>query len=391
MSAGTTATAARADLAERAAAAAQTAAAHAAEVDTAARFPAEALAALAEARLLGASVPVELGGEGLTLTALVDIARTLGAACSSTGMVFAMHHSQVLSISRHLGGSPALAALTGRIAREQLLLASATTEIGIGGDVRSSSCFVEPHGDRIRLVKNAPVISYGEHADIVLVTARRDADSAPSDQVLVAVDRADLGLERTGTWDTLGLRGTCSHGFMLTADLPADRLVPTPYEEISAETMVPVAHVLWAAVWLGMARTAVDAARRYVRAAARKSIGSQPPGAMALVALVARLESLELLVADAARSFDERADDREALGQVGFLVRMNTLKVTASEAVADIVAGALRITGISGFRNDGDYSVARIFRDAQGAALMVHNDRITAHTAQLLLVQKGGY
>jgi acyl-CoA dehydrogenase len=104
---------------------------------------------------------------------------------------------------------------------------------------------------------------------------------------------------------------------------------------------------------------------------------------------VARLESLELLVTSAAREFDARSGDREALGQVGFMVRMNNLKVAASDAVGDIVAGALRITGISGFRNDGDYSVARLFRDAQGAALMVHNDRITAQTAQLLLVQKG--
>jgi acyl-CoA dehydrogenase len=107
------------------------------------------------------------------------------------------------------------------------------------------------------------------------------------------------------------------------------------------------------------------------------------------VKLVAQLESLELLVTSAAREFDERADDRAALGQVGFMVSMNNLKVTASEAVAEIVAGALRITGISGFRNDGQYSVARLFRDAHGAALMVHNDRITAHTAQLILVQKG--
>ncbi|MEO5920960.1 MAG: acyl-CoA dehydrogenase family protein, partial [Pseudolysinimonas sp.] len=296
-----------ADIESRTARAAEVAAAHADEVDVAARFPAEAVAALAEARLLSASVPVELGGEGLPLTALAGIAALLGAACSSTGMVFAMHHSQVLSLTRHSGGSPALAALAQRIAREQLLLASATTEIGIGGDVRSSSCFVEPVGDRIHLTKNAPVISYGAEADLVLVTARRDADSAPGDQVLVACDRADLDLERTGTWDTLGLRGTSSFGYRLTADIPADRLVPTPYEEISAETMLPVSHVLWAGVWLGMARSAVETARRYVRAAARKSIGSQPPGATALVALVARLDALELLVADAARSFDERA------------------------------------------------------------------------------------
>jgi acyl-CoA dehydrogenase len=376
-------------LEERTAAAAEVAGRHADEVDAGARFPAEALASLAESRLLGASVPVELGGEGLALTALVAIAALLGAACSSTGMVFAMHHSQVLSLTRHLGGSPALAALARKIASDQLLLASATTEIGIGGDVRSSTCFVEPKGDRIHLSKNAPVISYGAEADLVLVTARRDADSAPGDQVLVACDRDDLMLERTGTWDTLGLRGTSSFGYQLTADIPADRLVPTPYEEISAETMLPVSHILWAGVWLGMARSAVETARRYVRAAARKSIGSQPAGATALVALVAKLEALELLVTESARSFEERADDREALGQVGFMVSMNNLKVTASDAVADIVAGALRITGISGFRNDGQYSVARLFRDAQGAALMVHNDRITAHTAQLILVQKG--
>jgi acyl-CoA dehydrogenase len=107
------------------------------------------------------------------------------------------------------------------------------------------------------------------------------------------------------------------------------------------------------------------------------------------VKLVADLETLELQVMNAAREFDARADDRERLGQIGFMVSMNNLKVTASEAVADIVAGALRITGISGFRNDGPYSVTRLFRDAQGAALMVHNDRITAHSAQLMLVQKG--
>ena len=64
-------------------------------------------------------------------------------------------------------------------------------------------------------------------------------------------------------------------------------------------------------------------------------------------------------------------------------------RILASTAVADCAARALSITGIAGFRNDGPLSVARVFRDAQGAAVMVHNDRITANTAQLLLVSKG--
>ena len=114
MSARTVAPGTAETLEQRTASAAEVAARHADEVDAGARFPSEALAALAEARLLGASVPVELGGEGLALTALVAVAALLGAACSSTGMVFAMHHSQVLSLTRHLGGSPALAALARR-------------------------------------------------------------------------------------------------------------------------------------------------------------------------------------------------------------------------------------------------------------------------------------
>jgi acyl-CoA dehydrogenase len=376
-------------LAERVAHVVDIAGRYAGEVDAAARFPAEAVDAMRAMGLLGASLPTALGGEGLTLAQLADIASRLGAACSSTGMVFAMHHSQVLSLSRHLGGSASLAVLAGRIASEQLLLASATTELGIGGDVRSSSCFVDLEGDKVRLVKNAPVISYGSEADLVLVTARRNAESAPGDQVLVVCDAANLELEATGGWDTLGLRGTASMGYRLNALVPADRVIPEPYEKISTETMLPVCHVLWSAVWLGMARALVETSRQYVRAAARRSIGSVPPGATKLVDLIAELERFESLVGGMVRRTDELADDRDALGGIGYQVSINNLKVTASELVAQIAIAALGITGISGYRNDGKHSVARIFRDAQGAALMVHNDRIIANTARLILVQKG--
>ncbi|MCU1579852.1 MAG: acyl-CoA dehydrogenase [Rhodoglobus sp.] len=376
-------------LAARAAVVAAIAAQYAADVDAAARFPHEAIAALREHGLLGTSVPREFGGESATLADLAAVAAVLGAACSSTGMIFAMHHSQVLSLTRHLDGAPALELLVSRIASEQLLVASATTELGIGGDVRSSLCFVDRDGQTATLAKNAPVISYGAEADLILVTARTDADSAPSDQVLVACDRDSTTLEETSGWDTMGLRGTSSRGYRLTARVDLERVVPTPYEAISTETMLPVSHTLWAAVWLGMSRAATEISRQYVRAAARRSIGSLPSGATALVGLIAELERFEALVTAAGARFDDLSADRAALGSVGYLVSMNNLKVTASTLVADIVARALSITGISGYRNEGQYSVARLFRDAQGAALMVHNDRIIANTAQLILVQKG--
>ena len=59
-------------------------------------------------------------------------------------------------------------------------MASATTEVGVGGDLRSSLCAVEVDGDRFRLTKKAPVISYGEAADDILVTCRKSPDARPA-------------------------------------------------------------------------------------------------------------------------------------------------------------------------------------------------------------------
>ena len=71
------------------------------------------------------------------------------------------------------------------------------------------------------LVKNAPVISYGEQADLVLVTARRDADSAPSDQVLVACDAATAARSSA---PAPGTRWACAapaaSAILLDADVP---------------------------------------------------------------------------------------------------------------------------------------------------------------------------
>ena len=47
------------------------------------------------------------------------------------------------------------------------------------------------------ITKRAPVISYGEEADDILLTARRAPDAAPADQVLVLVRKADTVLTRT--------------------------------------------------------------------------------------------------------------------------------------------------------------------------------------------------
>ncbi|HEX6245761.1 MAG TPA: acyl-CoA dehydrogenase family protein [Polyangiales bacterium] len=361
---------------------------HAGAVDREARFPHEAVAALRKARMLGCAVPEALGGMGANLPELSALTSILAEHCASTAMIFAMHQIQVLCLVRHHAEQPALRDYLAECSERQLLIASATSEIGVGGDTRTSLCAVERKGERFALKKQASVISYGEYTDDVLVTARRAADAAGSDQVLVLVRKQDGSLVRNGSWDTLGMRGTCSVGFELSAEGPVGQILPVPFAEISAQTMHPVSHILWTSVWTGIANSAVSIARKYLRAEARKKPGTTPPSAMRVAELVNQLHGVRAFVRDAIDEYGRHYDDPDGLSTLGFQIRMNNLKIGVSEQVVPIVAKALAVCGISGYRNDSPYALGQKLRDAYGAGVMILNDRLYGTNATLLLVSK---
>lgn len=364
----------------------EVAATHAADVDANARFPREALEAMRRERLLSAAVPRDLGGASASAQELAADCAAVAQGCASAGMVLAMHHIQVACLARHALETPFFREYLREIAERQLLVASVTSEVGVWGDTRQSICAVRREGDRFALDKDATTISYAEAADDLLVTARRDPAAPAGDQVLVLLRRGDYTLECTTSWDTLGMRGTCSPGYRLSAAAPCERIVPVPFADVSAETMVPYAHVLWSAVWLGIASDAMARAGAFVRAEARRTPGVVPPRASRLAEASVMLQTFRNNVAAVATELDEAGPSE--LATVGWALKMNALKVSASEAVPRIVHEALQIVGIAGYKNDSKLSLGRNYRDALSAALMVSNDRINAKSAPLLLVYK---
>jgi acyl-CoA dehydrogenase len=360
----------------------------AADVDEAARFPVETVAALRADGLLAALVPEDLGGPGATVAQVSQGIIALGRRCASSAMVVAMHHIQVACLVRH-GRSAVLRGYLRDLVEHQYLLASATTEVGTGGDVRSSICALEVADGRFRVEKQAPVISYGLEADAVLVTARRTADSPASDQVLVLCRPPDLDLEPVGVWNALGYRGTCSTGFVLHAAGEVGCVLDDPYGDISTRTMLPVAHLLWSSVWLGIAADAVDLARRFVQAEARRLPGTAPAAALRLADVTAALQQFADTVEAANDRYTDAEGDGDRLTSISFGIAMNSLKVSSSTLVVDIVRECMVICGLASYRLDTPYSLGRHLRDAMGAPLMVNNDRIMANNAQMLLVHRG--
>ncbi|MGD0418077.1 MAG: acyl-CoA dehydrogenase family protein [Xanthobacteraceae bacterium] len=375
-----------ADLAARAEKVAAVAAAHAAAVDSDSRFPAEAIDAARAERLLGAAVPRELGGEGASISDIVDVCYALGRACASTAMIYAMHQSNVACLTRHGRGSAWHRLLLRRLTNEQMLLASSTTEGERGGDVRNSKAPIERHDSRITLERAATVISYGEAADGIVTTARRSAEATNSDQVLVVFLKSDYTLERQIGWDALGMRGTCSAGFKLVASGAAEQILPVSYDEIHARTMLPVAHLLWSGAWAGIAAAAVDRARAFVRKATRRAEGTLPPGAAHLTRANASLQRLRSLVAGVLQRFELAAADPVVLESVDFQTGMNLCKVNASELAVATVMSAMQACGLAGYRNDGDFSIGRHLRDILSSPIMISNDRILANLAMASLL-----
>lgn len=365
---------------------AEVAAEFADEVDREARFPVEAVAALREERLLSALLPEELGGFGAGIGTVAAMVRALASHCSATALALAMHSIEVVALER-FGTTPALRTFLCDLAADQLLIANANSEVGIGSEPGRSICGLVHADGRWTLEKEALAISYGQYADAIVATARRSSDGEETDQVLVLARREDIELTPLSTWDTLGLRGTCSNSFRLQASGPEDAIFPVPFPQIAAAGVLHVAQILLSSVWLGLAERAVSQVHQQARREARRTIGVVPQSAVRLAELAIDLQASRALVACAVQSY-EALQDTDHLEDPGQLIAARNLKVATSQTAASLASQALGICGISAFRRDAPQSLDRLLRDAHGGLVMVNNHSNLRLNAQALIARK---
>ncbi len=360
------------------------------DVDEKARFPKEGIEALKGLKLLSSYVPESLGGMGMSIEQVSKVCEVLGHYCGSTAMIYAMHKIQVACIVHHCLDENYYQGYVDKLVSEQRLIASATTEIGIGGDLLSSFCAVEATDGNFELEKKAPVISYAEDADDLMITARRNPDAAKSDQVGVLVSKEQYEVEPISDWDTLGFRGTCSSGFVVKAKASVEQISPVSFTEVLSQTMHPYSHIVWASLWSGIAASAVDKARKFVKNAMRKNPNMPPISSVRLAEVETLLYDMKNNVTASIIDYDKllAKGDTDAFTNFGFAIRVNNLKIKSSQLLIDIVGQSMMICGIASYRNNSDMTLGRHIRDAYGASLMVNNDRIMMHNSSLVLMHK---
>jgi acyl-CoA dehydrogenase len=111
-----------------------------------------------------------------------------------------------------------------------------------------------------------------------------------------------------------------------------------------------------------------------------------PPGAAHFTTAKMALTKLRAMITSTMDTYAAREHDKRALSAPDFQSQINLLKVEASELAVATVMSAMCACGLSGYRNDGDFSLGRHLRDVLSAPIMINNDRILSNIATASLM-----
>lgn len=331
-------------------------------------FPVDDFADLREAGLFGLMVPAELGGLGSGFSGYAAVAFELARGNGATALVFNMH----ASVTGALAGIPAdLAGLLGvpdeffavrdeilRRAADGAFYAVAMSERGAGSRLSQLRTEYTREGDDF-LIKGAKAFVSGSgHADAYLVAARSADDPQTVSQFLVPAGTP--GITVTPTWDSLGMRATCSNDVAFDVRVPAGTLLGG-VEGLALWFAQLMPHWLvasYAAVYAGVAQAAVDACAEHVTA---RGVAGLPSVRARLGRADAAVAAARLAVAEAARRVDADPGDRDTIRWVW------RAKLLAGTTAAEVAASMLEAAGTSATRRGNP--LERLYRDARCGSL----------------------
>ncbi len=341
-------------------------AARAAAYDRDGSFPVDDFADLREAGLFGLMVPQRLGGLGATFGGYADVAYELARGNGATALVFNMHASVTGALA---GIPPAMAAALGVpdeffAARDEILrgaaagrfYAVAMSERGAGSRLSKLATSYRRDGDRYHIKGAKAFVSGAGHADAYLVAAR-SADATVS-QFLVPADTSGLTVEPT--WDSLGMRATCSHDLHIDVEVPATTLLGG-VEGLALWFAQLMPHWLvasYAAVYVGVAQAAVDAAVAHLTG---RGLTSLPNVRSRIGRADAAVAAARLAVGEAARRVDTAPGDAATNRWVW------RAKLLAGTTAAEVAASMLEAAGTSATRRGNP--LERLYRDARCGSL----------------------
>lgn len=330
----------------------------AAKIDREHYFPRELLPKMGALGLMGAIVPQEFGGAGLSTLAYALIIEELSAGCASTGIIVSAHTSLCISPILEFGTKEQKQEFLPRLASGKALGCFALSEPSTGSDAAAIQTTVRKEGDEFIVSGTKNWITNGPEADVCVLFATSDPSKGNKGICAFVHDLSLQGISRGKREDKLGIRGSPTSS--ITYDnvrLPKDALL---YDEnrgfLVAMNTLNGGRIGVAAQAIGIARAALDDALKYARErkAFGKNICEHQSIQNYIADMVCHIDSSRYLTLDAAKRKDAKRS---------FIRQAAMAKLFASETAMMCAVKGIQIHGGYGYVTD--YPAERHLRDAK--------------------------
>ncbi|HZY61513.1 MAG TPA: acyl-CoA dehydrogenase [Edaphobacter sp.] len=332
---------------------------HVSEWDEKSLFPAEVVKKLGTMGLMGVIFPEALGGAGMGYVEYVLAVEELSRVDGSVGIIVASHNSLCTNHIMSAGNDEQRQRWVTKLASGEWLGAWGLTEPGSGSDAGGMRTTAIRRGDKWVLNGSKTFITNGSHADCALVLAVTNKEKGTHGGISAfLVEKGTKGFRAGKKENKLGLRASDTSELIFEdCEIPAENLVGKEGEGFrDAMRVLDGGRISIAALALGMARGALDAAVKYSQQ--RRQFGKT----------ISEFQSIQFKLADMATQLDAawlltmRAAQMKDKGQR--VTRESAMaKLFASEAACRICDEGVQIHGGYGFIKD--YPAEKFYRDVK--------------------------
>ncbi len=315
----------------------------------------------AELGIMGLTVPEGFGGMGLGGFEAVLVCEEVARVCPSTAMVLMAELGICTQLLNHYGSRAQQEKYLPRIARGEILTGISITEPDAGSATTNITTNVTRSGNGYVIRGRKAMTSRAGECGVYMVFTRFHGTPGIDGIGAVLVDEGTPGLSFGKVEDTLGFRG-CPSREVIFDDCPLSEehiLVPEGgFRKIM--TAFNGQRCLNAAISVGIAQGAFDAALEYVRVRA-------PHGHP-----VSDFQGIRWMISDMAAQIDAARllTYRAAMnGAEGFPSRFesSSAKLFANEVALKVTDWAMQMHGGWGYNKE--FPVERFVRDARGIVL----------------------
>jgi len=321
-------------------------------------FPLEAVKKLGQMGLLGIIFPAAYGGAGLGYVDYVLAIEELSAVDGSLGLTVAAHNSLGTNHVFLAGTDAQKKKYLPLLTTGEWLAAWALTEPGSGSDASNARTTAVKRGERYVLNGSKVFITNGRYADLTVVVAVTDKSKGTHGLSAFVVEKGTKGFRPGKKENKLGLRASDTSELIFEdCEIPEENLLGAEGEGfIDAMRVLDGGRISIAALSLGIARGALDAALQYVKE--RRQFGKA----------IAEFQGIQWKLADmateldAARLLTQRAAVLKDAGRK--TTRESSMaKLFASETAVHICNETVQLFGGYGFIKD--YPAEKFYRDVK--------------------------